>query len=120
MPLACPSPCVAQFSNEKAITDLQRQIKWAVDNVTYMTGPKGQTASPYDLTDYHARAMRLLQSNSINTMGQNVHYPSSKTCTTNNVTVLNGTDEAAKQTATCKAAKLVPTGYPTVNLTGQY
>ena len=84
-----------------------------------MTGPKGQTASPYDLTDYHARAMRLMQSNSINTMGQNFHYPGSKTCTTTNVTLLNSTDPAAN-TATCKAAKLVPIGYPTVNLTGQF
>ena len=38
---------------------------------THTLPPVPPAASPYDLTDYHARAMRLVQNHTMITLGQN-------------------------------------------------
>jgi phosphate/sulfate permease len=105
--------------NEAWLLTLRRQINWAVSNVTLMSNTRGQTTSPYDLTDYHARAMRLVQNHTMITLGQNTVFQGAlNECndfSRANLIAGNATHAASS----CRPIRLVPSGYPTTGIKGQ-
>ena len=76
-------------------------------------------ASPYDLTDYHARAMRLVQNHTMITLGQNNVFANAlNECNDYNRTNLIA-GNATHAASACRPIRLVPTGYPTTGIQGQ-